>query len=110
MKYTKEQLIEAVKGCVSIEPHRYRDSQHKLHSDYIDYIGNGSFDLSEIEDLYFGDNGQIEVEVEIMDEHEYEHTVLANTHWTEPWKQFGYEPTDKVAVIMVNEDYAGREV
>lgn len=110
MKYTKEQLIEAVKGCVSIEPHRYKDSWHKLHSDYIDYIGNGLFDLSEIEDLDFDDNGEIEAEVEIMDEHDYKFTVLANDGLTDPWSQFGYEPTDKVAVIMVNEDYAGREV
>ena len=98
MKYTKEELIEAVKDATQIETYRYIGKNHHIHTDTVKYIGNTCLDNSEIEELPFDENGEIDVDVQIMGEEEYNNTILANT--CEYWSDM-YEADDKIAVIVI---------
>lgn len=62
------------------------------------YIGNSSFDNSEIDELPFDDNGEVDADVELMDREDYERTILANC--SSSWEDM-YDDGDKVLVIVV---------
>jgi hypothetical protein len=98
MKYTKEELIAAVANATQVETYEYVGKNHRIHTDTVKYIGNSCFDNSEIEALPFDENGEIDVDVEIMGEEDYNNTILANTgsYWSDM-----YEADDKVAVIVI---------
>lgn len=98
MKYNKSELIERAKEATFVETYEYTSKNHSIHTDTVKYIGNSSFDNSEIEELPFDENGEIDVDVEMMDREDYERTILANCSST--WDDM-YSDDDKILVIVV---------
>ena len=62
------------------------------------YIGNSSFDNSEIDALPFDENGEVDADVELMGREDYERAILANCSST--WDDM-YADGDKVLVIVI---------
>ena len=50
-----------------------------IHTDNLEYIGSGDFDSREIDTLPFDENGEADVDINLMGKEEYESTVLANS-------------------------------
>lgn len=98
MKYTKDQLIKLTESATSIETYKYQFSNGNIHTDNVEYIGNGSFDKSEIDNLAYDESGEVDVDVEIMDADRYSNTILANSSVS---IEEGNDPTDTIAVIVV---------
>ena len=96
MKYNKQELIERAKEATFVET--YVGKNHSIHTDTVKYIGNSSFDNSEIDALPFDDNGEVDADVELMGREDYERTILANCSST--WDDM-YADGDKVLVIVV---------
>ena len=89
MKYNKSELIERAKEATFVETYEYTGKNHSIHTDTVKYIGNSGFDNSEIEELPFDENGEIDVD---------ERTILANCSST--WDDM-YSDDDKILVIVV---------
>ena len=98
MKYNKQELIERAKEATFVETYEYVGKNHSIHTDTVKYIGNSSFDISEIDALPFDDNGEVDADVELMDREDYERTILANCSST--WDDL-FDDGDKVLVIVV---------
>ena len=98
MKYNKQELIERAKEASFVETYEYVSKNHSIHTDTVKYIGNSSFDNSEIDALPFDENGEVDADVELMDREDYERTILANCSST--WDDM-YDDGDKVLVIVV---------
>lgn len=98
MKYTKEELIELAKEATVVETYEYTDKTHRIHTDTVKYIGNSEYDNTEIEALPYDENGEVDVDAELMDREDYEHTILANC--CTPWEDM-FEDDDKILVIAV---------
>lgn len=98
MKYNKEQLIARATEATHVETYKYIGKSHIIHTDTVKYIGNGNFDNSEIEVLPYDENGEVDVDVELMECEDYERTILANcgTSWCDM-----YDDGDKILVIVV---------
>ena len=98
MKYTATEIKNMVKDASSIETYKYTDCTHRLHTDCIKYIGNSCFNESEIDNLPYDEDGNVDVDVEIMNGERYNETILANCSGV--FTDFN-EEDDKVAVIVV---------
>ena len=98
MKYNKQELIEKAKEASFVETYEYVGKNHSVHTDTVKYIGNSSFDISEIDALPFDENGEVDADVELMDREDYERTILANC--SSSWEDM-YDDGDKVLVIVV---------
>ena len=97
MKYTKQEIIDSTKGAALIETYVFKGENHRIHTDNIEYIGPGTFDNEEIENLPFVD-GEADVDIHIMGKEEYEASVLANS--SESWPE-DLTDEDKIAVIII---------
>ena len=97
--YTKQEIIEATKDAAMVEVYRLTGLGRGIHTDSLEYIGSGDFDSREIDTLPFDENGEADVDINLMGKEEYESTVLANS--SEEWPT-DLTPTDKIAVIIVN--------
>ena len=98
MKYNKQELIERAKDATFVETYEYVGKNHSIHTDTVKYIGNSSFDNSEIDALPFDENGEVDADVMLMDREDYERTILANCSST--WDDM-YADDDKVLVIVI---------
>lgn len=98
MKYNKQQLIERAKEASFVETYEYVGKNHRIHTDTVKYIGNSSFDDSEIDALSFDENGEVNADVMLMDREDYERTILANC--SSRWDDM-YADGDKILVIVV---------
>lgn len=96
MLYTKEEIIEKTKSANHVEIYRLWDRRHGIHSDYLDSDVN----IETIDDLPYNSNGQVDVDIDIMDKEDYCSTVIANSSVT--WEDFDWDDNDKVAVIILN--------
>ena len=96
--YTKQEIIEATAKAALVETYKQTDLGRGIHTDNIKYIGTGTFDNQEIENLPYDENGEIEVDITIMDKEEYTSTVLANC--CEEWPE-DLSDDDTIAVIIV---------
>ena len=99
MKQNKQQIIDETKQAAMVEVYRLTGLGRGIHTDNLEYIGSGDFDSREIDTLPFDENGEADVDINLMDKEEYESTVLANS--CEEWPT-DLTPTDKIAVIIVN--------
>lgn len=97
MKYTRQEIIDGTKGAALIETYVFTSSNHRIHTDNIKYVGPGTFDNQEIEDLPYVD-GEADVDIHIMDREDYESTVIVNS--CETWPEDLTED-DKIAVIII---------
>lgn len=98
MKYNKSELIARASEATLVETYKYTDKTHRLHTDFVKYIGNSNFDNSEIENLPYDENGEVDVDVQLMEREDYEQTILANCGST--WDEM-YQDDDKILVIVV---------
>ena len=101
MKYNQSELIARAAEATHVEIYEYTDNTHRLHTDFVKYIGNGNFDATEIEALTYDENGEVDVDVELMGREDYERTILANCGST--WDDM-YEEDDKILVIVLNNE------
>ncbi len=99
MKQNKQQIIDETKQAAMVEVYRLTGLGRGIHTDNLEYIGSGDFDSREIDTLPFDENGEADVDINLMGKEEYESTVLANS--CEEWPT-DLTPTDKIAVIIVN--------
>ena len=93
MKYNANEIKNLINGANEVEIYKYRDRTHRLHTDFIT-----SVDCDDIDSLPFDGQGEIDVDVEVMDAERYNETICANG-----CLEFAdmYEDGDKVAVIVV---------
>lgn len=98
MKYNKSELIAKAAEATLVETYEYTGNNHRIHTDTVKYIGNSNFDNSEIEALPYDENGEVDVDVQLMDHEDYETTILANC--TNQWEDV-YSDDDKILVIVV---------
>lgn len=93
MKYNANEIKNLINGANEVEIYKYSDRTHRLHTDFI-----MSVDCDEIDSLPFDGQGEIDVDVEVMDAERYNETICANSSL-----EFSdmYEDGDKVAVIVV---------
>jgi len=91
MSYTREEIEQKAKGAVALEVYRFTDSTGRLHTDFIERID----DLS---DVNFDADGHAEGILALMDEEEYNSTILANCGVT-----FAdiYDKGDTVCIFVV---------
>ena len=94
----KKELKELTANATTVETYIYKYRNGNIHTDNITYIGNGCFDNSEIDELPYDENGEIDVDVQIMDAEDYNSTVYANC--CERFED-EHEEGDTVAVIVV---------
>ena len=101
MKYTKEELLQYAKesGAKIVETYEYTDRSHRLHTDFIRYIGECFLNVREIESLPFDEKGEIDADVRLMDKEEYANTIEANCDST--WDDGGLTDDDTILVIVV---------
>lgn len=99
--YTKQEIIEATKDAAMIETYVLTGLGRGIHTDNLKYVGTSTFDIQEIEDLPFDEDGEVEADINLMGKEEYESTVLANS--CEEWPT-DLTPTDKIAVIILNNE------
>ena len=97
MKYTKQEIIDCTKEAALIETYVFTGNNHRIHTDNIKYVGSGTFDNEEIENLPFVD-GEADADIHIMSKEEYEESVLANS--SESWPE-DLNDDDKIAVIII---------
>lgn len=100
MKYNKSELIARAEKATIVETYEYTGKNHRIHTDTVKYIGNSNFDKSEIEDLPYDENGEVDVDVQLMEREDYETTILANC--SSSWKDM-YADDDKILVIVVKD-------
>lgn len=98
MKYTKQEIVNATKNATFIETYTYTDQTRRIHTDTVRYIGDGSLDKTEIEALPYDTNGEVDVDIELMDKEDYSNTILANS--CERWED-ACDEDDIIAVIVV---------
>ncbi len=98
MKYNKSELIARAAEATLVETYEYTGKNHRIHTDTVKYIGNSNFDNSEIEALPYDENGEVDVDVQLMDREDYETTILANC--SSSWDDM-YADDDKILVIVV---------
>ena len=67
MKYTANELKNLTANATTVETYIYKFNNGNIHTDNITYLGNGCFDDSEIDELPYNENGEIDVDVQIMD-------------------------------------------
>ena len=93
MKYNANEIKSMIYGANEVEIYKYSDNTHRLHTDYIK-----SVDCDNIDNLPFDAQGEIDVDVEVMNAERYNETICANS-----CMEFSdiYEDTDKVAVIVI---------
>ena len=100
MKYTKQELKDSneYKNSTLVEAYRYMFNGHRLHTDFIEYIGSSNFDESELDTLPYDENGEVDVDIFLMEEEQYNSTILANgdVKWSDL-----YQDDDKICVIVV---------
>ncbi len=101
MKYKKQEIIERTKDAALNETYILTGNGHGIHTDNLKYVGPWTFDIQEIESLPYDVNGEVDVDIKIMDKEEYESTVLANSceHWPDDLTN-----DDKIAVIIIAKD------
>lgn len=98
MKYNKKQLLEEAQNARFIEVYKYTDSNRRIHTDHVEYIGNGNLDISEIDTLPYNEKGEVDADVQLMNRNDYESTILANSG--QRWED-GLEENDKILVIVI---------
>ena len=98
MKYNKSELIARAAEATLVETYEYTGKNHRIHTDTVKYIGNSNFDNSESEALPYDENGEVDVDVELMDKEDYERSILANSCTS--WEDM-YQEDDKILVIVV---------
>ena len=98
MKYNKSELHAKAAEAASVEIYEYIGKSHAIHTDNVKYVCNGSFDMSEIDDIKFDENGEVDADVQLMGREEMEATILANCG--ESWDDM-YDENDKVLVIIL---------
>ena len=92
MKMNKKQITSALREANEIEVYEYTDSTCRIHTDFID-----SLDL-DLDSLPYNAQGEIDVDIFVMDEKEYASTVLANSSIsTEEFWVDGY----KIGVVVL---------
>lgn len=98
MKYTANELKKLTDNATTVETYVYKFTNGNIHTDNVEYIGNASFDNSEIDELPYDENGEVDVDVQIMDAEDYNSTIYANCG-----ERFEdeHEHGDTVAVIIV---------
>lgn len=95
MKYTKSELVKMSENADMIEAYKYTDSTKRVHTDCVRYIGEGMFDLSELDCLNYDEDGNADVDVYMMDEEEYNNTICANS-----CECFTLESDAKIMVVI----------
>lgn len=98
MNETINEVLQYYKGdYTDIEVYRFTEPSTyyggKIHTDRIDYIG---------EELTIDYNKTFRLDCQLMDEEEYNNTVLANAG--EYFTDF-YNPSDKILVIILFDTY-----
>lgn len=96
MKYTKNQIKNICTEATSIEIYVYTDKSQRVHTDTLAYIGLGDFNESELDELPYDDNGEVDVDIYLMDNEEYNRTIYANCG-----ERSDMEPGEKTAVVIV---------
>lgn len=94
---SKDELIALANKADYVEVYEYINGANHVHTDTIRYIGNGNFDVSELDCLSY-DSDMTDADVFIMDKEDYESTILANCG--ETWEFMGFKEDDKVLVIV----------
>lgn len=98
MEYNKKQLLEEARKARFIEVYKYTGTNRRIHTDNVEYIGNGNLDISEIDALPFNKKGEVNADVQLMSRNDYESTILANSGLR--WED-GLEEGDKILVIVI---------
>jgi hypothetical protein len=99
--YTKQEIIESTKDAALIETYVLTGLGRGIHTDNLKYVGTSTFDIQEIENLPFDEDGKVEADIEIMGKEDYEGTVLANC--CDVWPE-DLTDDDKIAVIILNNE------
>lgn len=98
MKYTSTEIKNLTANATTVETYRYKFNNGNIHTDNVEYIGNALFDNSEIDGLPYDENGEVDVDIQVMDAEDYNTTIYANCG-----ERFEdeHEEGDTVAVIVV---------
>jgi hypothetical protein len=95
---SKDELIALANKADYVEVYEYINGANHVHTDTISYIGNGNFDVSELDCLSYNSDNMTDADVYIMDKEDYESTILANCG--ETWRSMGFKEEDRVLVIV----------
>lgn len=98
MEYNKKQLLEEARNARFVEVYKYTGTNRRIHTDNVEYIGNGNLDISEIDALPYNEKGEVNADVQLMCRNDYESTILANSGLR--WED-GLEEDDKILVIVL---------
>lgn len=98
LTYTKQEIIDKTANAALIETYELTGLGRGIHTDNLRYIGTGTFDNQEIENLPYNEYGEVEVDIRIMDKEDYSSTVIANS--CEEWPE-DLSDDDTIAVIIV---------
>lgn len=96
MKYTKEQIKDLCTEAIGIEIYKYTGKNHRVHTDTLNYIGPGNFDETELDELPYDENGEVDVDIFLMDNEDYDRTIYANCG-----EHSDMEPGEKMAIVIV---------
>lgn len=95
MKYTKKHLQDLSNDCIDVEFYQFNSSNHSIHTDNITSIDIDWADLPD-ED--------IECKYALMDEREYERTILANSSASADFADWYDDSNAIVMIIVLNQE------
>lgn len=95
MRYNQKEIKKLAEKASCVEIYKYKDKNHRIHTDYIDFHVDG---IDNIDDLPYDKNNEVNADIELMDEEEFNKTILANCCIS-----FNdmYEHNDKILVIVL---------
>lgn len=104
LKQSKDYIYRMAEKAAFVEVYQYISRKHSIHTDNIEYVGNSTFDNTELMVIPFNADGDVKADVVLMDKEEYSNTVLANCG--ETWENLfpDFDEDDKVLVIVLSED------
>lgn len=92
MKHSKNYLKDLAKGCADIEIYKFVGKKHSIHTDNISDSGYSSID--ELPD-------EVECDCQIMDEEDYNRTILANGGEKADFEGWYGDKNAKVLIVVL---------
>lgn len=92
MKHSKTYLEDLAKGCADIEIYKFIGKKHSIHTDNIKDSAYSSID--ELPD-------EVECDCQIMDEEDYNRTILANGGEKSDFEGWYGDKNAKVLIVVL---------
>ena len=100
MLYARKEIEKRIQSASYIEVYQFKDNTRRLHTDFVKYIGGGTFDNKELDHLPYNDKGECDVDIEIMTLEEYDKSINANScERASEWMKQG----ETIAVVVVRD-------